>query len=193
MYIRKTTKTHKGKSYTNYLLIESVHTPQGPRQRIICSLGSLAPAPREQWLSLAHRLQASLEGQGALPPADPHLEALAEQMRRGRKPRAASRTAESASTEASATVTVSPERVTVEEAREAGPVHVGHRMWPQLGLSAILSGAGLSERATRLSEAMTLNRLIFPLAEHAMPDWMGRTALDDILGTPVSGSSDEAL
>ena len=76
MYIRKTTKTHKGKSYTNYLLIESVHTPQGPRQRIICSLGSLAPAPRKQGLSLAHRLQASLEGQGALPPADPHLEAL---------------------------------------------------------------------------------------------------------------------
>lgn len=76
MSIRKTAKTHKGKSYTNYLLVESVHTPKGPRQRIIRSLGSLAPAPRAQWLNLAHRLQARLEGQISLPPADPQLEAL---------------------------------------------------------------------------------------------------------------------
>ncbi len=82
MYIRKTTKTHKGKTYTNYLLVESLHTPKGPRQRIICSLGSLAAAPRERWLDLAHRLQASLEGQSSLPPADPQLEALAEKARR---------------------------------------------------------------------------------------------------------------
>jgi transposase len=40
---------------------------------------------------------------------------------------------------------------------------------------------------------MTLNRLIFPLSEHAMPDWMGRTALDDLLGTKLSQLSDEAL
>ena len=46
MYMRKTVKTHKGKTYTNYLLVESVYTPKGPRQRIICSLGSLAPGPR---------------------------------------------------------------------------------------------------------------------------------------------------
>jgi hypothetical protein len=63
VYIRKTTKTYKGKTYTNYLLVESVHTPKGPRQRILCSLGSLSPAPPEQWLDLAHRIAASLEGQ----------------------------------------------------------------------------------------------------------------------------------
>lgn len=190
MYIRKTTKTHKGKSYTNYLLVESLHTPKGPRQRIICSLGSLAPAPREQWLDLAHRLQARLEGQSSLAATDPQLEALAEQARRGRKARTQPATARTASDE---TLAISPERVTVEEAREAGPVHVGHQMWQQLGLSAILSGAGLSERATQLSEAMTLNRLIFPLSEHAMPDWMGRTALDDILGRNLSALHDDAL
>ena len=32
-------------------------------QTILCSLGSLAPAPREHWLELAHRVEASLEGQ----------------------------------------------------------------------------------------------------------------------------------
>ncbi len=88
MFIRKTTKTYKAKSYTNYLLVESVHTPKGPRQRIICSLGSLAPAPRQQWLSLAHRLEASLQGQSSLPPADAQVETLLEKVRRGRTPRA---------------------------------------------------------------------------------------------------------
>jgi hypothetical protein len=28
MYIRKTTKTHKDKTYDNYLLVESVSTPK---------------------------------------------------------------------------------------------------------------------------------------------------------------------
>ncbi len=190
MYIRKTIKSQKGKTYTNYLLVESVHTPQGPRQRIICSLGSLAPAPRQAWLDLAHRLEASLQGQNSFPPADPQIETLAEQVRRGRK---AHGQPTPAGRETPAQIVIDPEYVTVEEAREAGPAHVGHQMWQQLGLSEILSGVGLSDRACQLSQAMTLNRLIFPLSEHAMADWMGRTALDDILGATLSPLSDQAL
>ncbi len=190
MYIRKTTKTYKGKSYTNYLLVESVHTPKGPRQRIICSLGSLAPAPRQQWLSLAHRLEASLQGQSSLPPADPQVETLVEKVRRGPRPRAEQGQARR---EAEAGLAVDPDRVRVEEAREAGPVHAGHQVWQQLGLSEILSRAGLSDPTCRLSEAMTLNRLIFPLSEYAMPDWIRRTALGDILGTDFSVLNDDAL
>ena len=190
MYIRKTAKSHQGKTYTNYLLVESVSTPKGPRQRIICSLGSLAPAPPEQWLDLAHRLQASLLGQASLTPADPQVEAVAEKVRRGRGARPARLKARPA---AGSTLPVDTERVTVEEAREAGSVHVGHQLWQQLGLKEILSRAGLSDRACQLSEAMTLNRLISPLSEHAMPDWIERTALGDILGRDFSTLNDEAL
>ena len=87
---------------------------------------------------------------------------------------------------AAAGLAVDPDQVSVEEAREAGAVHAGHQVWQQLGLNEILSQVGLSARACQLSEAMTLNRLIFPLSEHAMPDWMRRTALPDILGTDFS-------
>lgn len=113
------------------------HTPQGPRQQIICSLGALAPGPREQWLTLAHKLGAALQGQLSLTPTDPQLARLVAQVRRGRTP---SRTAPKgpASVE-----TVAPDQVTIEEAREAGPVHVGHQMWRRLGLGAILRRAGL--------------------------------------------------
>ena len=59
MYIRKTVKTHKGKTYTNHLPVESVHTPKRPRQRIICSLGSLSPGSRAQWLTLGRKLEVA--------------------------------------------------------------------------------------------------------------------------------------
>ncbi|MGH9353292.1 MAG: hypothetical protein ACRD2G_14220, partial [Terriglobia bacterium] len=84
MYIRKTTKSHQGKTYTNYLLVESVSTPKGPRQRIICSLGSLAPAPPEQWLGLARRLEACLQGQTSLTPANSQVGALVKRVRQAR-------------------------------------------------------------------------------------------------------------
>jgi hypothetical protein len=131
VYIRKTRKTYKGKTYDNYLLVESVSTPEGPRQKIFCSLGSLAPAPRQHWLDLAHRMQAGLAGQLSLSPADAALPSLVENS--GRKPRSAS-----SQTSAPAAVAVDSERVSLEEAREAGAVHVGHQMWGQLGLNEIL-------------------------------------------------------
>src|SRR5208337_4230828 len=75
----------------------------------------------------------------------------------------------------------------------AGPVHVGHQVWRQLGLDTILGHAGLSPRACTLTEVMTLNRLICPRSEHAMPDWIRSTALGDILREDFSTLVDEAL
>jgi hypothetical protein len=40
---------------------------------------------------------------------------------------------------------------------------------------------------------MTLHRLIFPVSEHAMPDWIERTGLGDILGTDLCPLNEEAL
>src|SRR5215467_6321545 len=66
MYIRKSTRSYKGKTYTNYVLVESVHTPKGPRQTTICSLGDLSPRPREEWLKLTRKIEDALTGQGRL-------------------------------------------------------------------------------------------------------------------------------
>src|SRR5208282_691625 len=70
MYIRKSTRSYKGRTYTNYLLVESVQTPKGPRQRTVCSLGDLSPRPREEWLKLACKIEDALVGQGDLLDAD---------------------------------------------------------------------------------------------------------------------------
>ena len=188
MYIRKSTRTYKGKTYTNYLLVESIQTPKGPRQRIICSLGSLEPGPAEEWLGLAHKLQSALQGQESLPESSEQIQEWVEKARRKRRG-----TTPPDEDRSEWTVTVEADKIEIEQAREAGPVHAGHQLWRQLGMNAILQDAGLSERACRLTEVMTLNRLICPLSEHAMPDWIRRTALGDILKEDFSNIQDEAL
>lgn len=186
MYIRQTKRVYKGKTYINHLLVESVQTPKGPRQRTICSLGSLSPGPPEQWLMLAHKMEAALQGQLSLEGSGKQIEALLDKVRKAQ--RSGKDCAKAASL-----LSVDVERVGTEEHREAGPVHVGHQIWQQLGLDKILQEAGLPQRACVLSEAMTLNRLVFPLSERAMVDWIRRTALGDILGEDFSTLNEDSL
>jgi transposase len=185
VFIKRTTRRVGATTYVNHLLVETVTTPRGPRHRTICSLGALTPAPVEDWRGLAHKLTAALDGQTTLVP-DAAVAALAARARPPR-PRAP------AAPDGRDVLAIHADHVRTEDARVAGPVHVGHQMWQALTLDAILAAAGLSARARVLTEVMTLNRLVSPAAEHAMPDWIRRTALADILATDFSTLSDEAL
>ena len=199
MYLRKNSRTYKGRTYTNYLLVESVLTAQGPRQKIICSLGDLSPRPKEQWLALARKLEAALLGQQELLVDDPQDTELQELLARvkaapRRKPRekgVAERGAEAQP--AAQAVAVDAERVEVEQCREAGPVHVGYQFWRRLKLDDILTRLGFEERERTLSCAMVLNRLIRPGSELAMPDWVRSTALADLLEINLEGLNEDAL
>src|SRR5919106_5728865 len=185
MYIRKAARTYKGKTYVNYCLVESVLTPKGPRQKIICSLGDLSPRPKQEWLALARKLEAALSGQTPLlqdARPDPELEALTAKLQSAVPPLRPPSSEPAAPHETAECVSVCVDRVCTEHSREAGPVHVGYQFWVRLHLDQILAGAGLSERACQLTCAMVLNRLIHPDSELAMPAWIRSTALPDILG-----------
>jgi hypothetical protein len=80
-------------------------------------------------------------------------------------------------------VSVILDQIEIQKAREAGSVYVGYQMWRRLQLDAIPRKAGLNERTRLLIEVMTINRLVTPSSEHAMPDWVRRTALADLLRT----------
>ncbi|MCB1035888.1 MAG: IS1634 family transposase [Acidobacteria bacterium] len=181
MFLRKTTKRYKGKTYTHHLLVETVRRPEGPRQQTVCSLGDLSPGPREKWLALAHQVDAALHGQRRLVPEDPQVTELLERWVR------------SQASSSQQIIAVLTDEVRVEQAREAGTVHVGHQMWRRLGLETLLKDLGFSRRARWLSELMVLNRLICPASEHAMPEWARRTALADVLGADLDALCDEAL
>jgi len=183
MFIKRTRKVVRGKQYVNHLLVESVATEKGPRHRIVCSLGSLDPGPKEQWLVVARKIEAALGGQPLLT-ADETVEGIVKKIR--------SAPVAPAVGDADL-VAVKTDKIEVDQARCAGPVHVGHQMWKRLGVDDVLAGAGLSARTRLLTEVMTLNRLVSPLSEHAMPDWIRRTALADILGTDFDTLSDESL
>jgi transposase len=184
VFIKRTTKRLKGKTYFNHLLVESVATDKGPRHRVVCSLGSLEPAPPKEWRALARRMEEALDEQQALL-RDKPLAALPEPGREGlraRRPRVGADSGE-----------FDLEGLEFEQCREAGPVHVGHQMWERLGLDQILSQAGLSDDAQLLSQLMTLNRLIAPRSELAMSEWIRRTALADMVQKDFSALNEDRL
>ena len=125
MYIRKTSRTYKGKTYCNYLLVESILTPKGPRQRIVCSLGDLSPRPKQQWLELARKLEDSLTGQNSLFPAGEHSPEIETLVAKVQASPGLARMPVSPSGQPM--VAVDADGVRIEQSREAGPVHVGHR------------------------------------------------------------------
>src|SRR3989304_8007234 len=186
MYIRRSTRKYGDKTYTNHLLVESIQTPKGPRQKTICSLGDLSPRPAKDWLKLAHKIEGALLGQkGLIAEEDLETKRLISKATGGiknRQPR-----------EMDDLIKIHIDKVETALHREAGPVHVGYQFWRRLGLDGILRKAGLNQRVQRLACAMTLNRLIFPLSEHAMPDWIRSTAIEDILGVDFKNLTEDAL
>jgi transposase len=200
MYIRKSNRTYKGRTYTNYLLVESVHTPKGPRQNTICSLGDLSPRPREEWLKLAGKIEDALVGQGdLLEIGDGEIAGIVSRVRARRaKDRQGpgvkdEPTLPSPQASGGALIKVDPTRVATERHREAGPVHVGRQFWQRLELDRILHDCKLPQSVRQLACVMTLNRLIAPCSEHAMPDWIRRTALADILDADFDALEEDPL
>jgi transposase len=196
MYIRKTIRRYKDKIYVNFLLVESVLTEKGPRQKVICSLGDLSPRPPEQWLALARKLQDALTGQLSLPglaDEDPELQQLVHDLPGLTPVPRDAPTSTPSMTSQGDLVSVHIDRVTYETPRPAGHIHVGLEFWKRLGLDDILKSLGFSPWLVSLTCAMTLNRLIHPAAEYAMPDWIRSTAMADILSVDFSRLPDDPL
>ena len=190
MYIRRTTKKRQGHEYYNYLLVESISTPKGPRQRVICSLGDLSARSESEWLQLVGRVEDALRGQDQLLrwPDDPAAAALVRRVKQ--RPLAPpllplavpATTSQPPPFPAEPAVSILPSQTRTDVVREAGPLHVANCFWHRLGLSDILAGCGMRPAAVRLAQAMVASRLIAPSSEHAMDDWFAQVASEDLLG-----------
>lgn len=173
MFIKANTKIVKGKPYKNYLLVESMTTPKGPRHHVVCSLGNLRPAPKEYWLQLSRKVEAALSGQLTIV-TDPQVDEIVAKVNSG---------ADSGKEgDTTGGVMIDVDRVSTENPREAGPVHVGHQMWLRIGMDEVLMQAGMDRRACALTEILVLNRLAQPSSERGTRTWVFRTALPDVLG-----------
>jgi transposase len=194
MYVRQTTRRYKNKTYTNYLLVESIHTPKGPRQKVICSLGDLSPRPAEDWLRLARKVEDALVGQANLfSNPDPEVEQIVRQIQTRQAGTPQPPAGPLPEPGPADLISVHTDSIAMTQPRSAGPLHVGFQFWKRLGFDAILQRHGFSTRAIQLTCAMTLNRLIHPDSEHAMPRWIRSTALADILGVDFTTLVDDPL
>ena len=134
MYLRRTSRRHKGKTYVNYQLVEAVRTPNGLRQKTICSLGDLGPGPREEWIRRARKLEHAVAGQeDLLEPSDAEAERVLEKAKSKRPANA-----QESQSYGGEHITIDPKLITTECHREAGTVHVGYQFWQRLGLDDIL-------------------------------------------------------
>jgi transposase len=185
MFLRTKTKKQNGKTYTYYQLVEAYHTPAGPRQRVIASLGDLSPRPREQWLQLIRQVESALSGQARLDEEPPGEEALDVAQRVREKRNAATGSGE--------WVAIDVEKVEAREARELGPQYVGVTFWERLGLDEILTSCGLSPAVSQRVKLMAVNALCGYESEHATPAWMRRTAIADLIGLGSAVPSESTL
>lgn len=194
MYIRKSKRKHGGKVYTSYSLVESYRTEKGPRQRTLCTLGDLRARSRKNWLKLIHKLEDALVGQKDWLESedDGEVNAIIQGVETARAALLGQGPGKPQMSEEDV-VGVHVTGVRTEHHREAGAVHVGYQFWKRLELDRILAGVGLGKRARELTCVMTMNRLIAPKSEHAMPDWIRRTALADILRVDFNELADDAL
>jgi len=69
MYLRRHTKTVGSEQYDYWSLVESVRTTQGPRQRIVATIGKLPGLDKEErigWEEIRCILRRCLSGPSAL-------------------------------------------------------------------------------------------------------------------------------
>ncbi len=203
MFIKRNQTRYKNKTYTNHLLVESFRTPKGPQHRVLCSLGDLSDKPEAEWLRLADKIENTLIGQQKLFPSstsqksdggfvDGILKKIRNKDNKGGKGSNNSHNqnnqggdggdgGDSLNSRKGNVVRVCIDKVRTEDHREGGNVHVGVHYWRKIGLDKILQEIGFTESQERLTCAMVMNRLLHPRSEHAMPDWIRKTALSDIL------------
>jgi transposase len=194
MFIREKKGEYKGKTYVNYQLVESFRTPKGPRQRVVCSLGDLGPRPFADWLKLVYKIESVLVGQADLfGEADEETQGIVDKIKLRQAQEESNEPPTRAKGEPDEVVGVLTSKVTTESDLEAGPAHVAYQYWKKLGMNQMLSDVGLNQRERKLTCLMTMNRVLAPCSEHAMPDWIRTTALGDILEDDLDTLSEDPL
>lgn len=172
-------------------LVDSYRNEEGqPRQRIVASLGN-AQLPEGKKHTIARCVQQRLRGQRDLFESDLSVEE-AEWVDRIVK--IAERTRSVQRDHKLETLDgVVADKVDTVNVVEFGPQLVGMTAWRALGLSEKLTEWGLNRRAVAMAQSMVINRLIEPLSEWALIEWLERTALPECLNVRVTKTTKDRL
>lgn len=172
-------------------LVESYRNEEGkPRQRVVVSLGDAA-LPVVEFKAIARAVELRLRREEDLISLDLSSEGASWVTRVVRI--AEENRAEPIKPGTTCLDGVMVDRIRTDDVVGFGPHLVGLCAWDALGLSSILEKQGMSEERIALSQLMVVNRLVEPLSEWALADWVNRTALPEMLGVELNRSTKDRL
>jgi transposase len=176
MYLRELRPKKDGKEHSYWSLVETVRTPEGPRQRTLCYLGELNTSAQARWQkSIAvfneqgESRQLKLFPSEVEPPEnDPNV------------------------------ARVLLKKVRLERPRQFGNGFLALELWKRLGLDEFWQSRLDDEPAevpwSRVAAVLAINRLCAPGSELAIEErWYPTTALDDLLQIPPASVNDSRL
>ena len=176
MFLRSHRRDKDGKNHSYWSLVETVRTPDGPRQRTLCYLGELNSSAQTRWLKTIEVFNEQGETQQLKlfpseiePPAD--------------DPQVAR---------------VLLNKVRLERTRQFGSCWLGLELWKRLGLDGFFQDCVDEHDAdvpwSRVAAVLAINRLCAPGSELAIEErWYPSTALDDLLGIEEGKINDTRL
>ena len=164
MFLRANHRGKDGKDHTYWSLVETVRTPDGPRQKTLCYLGELNSSAQARWHKTVEVFNEQGEAQQLKlfpsqiePPAgDPQV------------------------------ARVLLHRVRLERTRQFGACWLGWELWKRLELERFFQQRVDDDAAevpwSRVAAVLAINRLCAPGSELAIEQrWYPSTALDDLL------------
>ena len=176
MFLRPNRRTKDDKDHSYWSLVETVRTPDGPRQKTLCYLGELNSSAQARWLRTIEVFNEQGETQQLKlfpsqvepPPDDPDV------------------------------ARVLLNKVRLERTRQFGSCWLGLELWKRLGLDRFFEQAVDEHDAdvpwSRVAAVLAINRLCAPGSELAIEErWYPSTALDDLLGIEEGKINDTRL
>jgi transposase len=164
MFLRPHSRSKDGKSHAYWSLVETVRTPDGPRQKTICYLGELNNSAQARWQKTVEVFNDQGDSEqlrlfpsdAAVPDDDPQV------------------------------AQVLLNKVRLERTRAFGSCFLGLDLWKRLELDRFFEQSIDGEPAdvpwSRVAALLTINRLCAPGSELAIEQrWYPTTALDDLL------------
>ena len=176
MFLREHQREKDGKKHTYWSLVETVRTPDGPRQRTLCYLGELNGSAQARWLKTIEVFNEQGESrQLKLFPAE--VEPPEDDLNVAR---------------------VLLNKVRLERSRQFGNCYVGLELWKRLELDRFYEELVDEEPAdvawSRIAALLAINRLCEPGSELSVEErWYPATALDDLLGIAEGKVNDTRL
>jgi transposase len=167
MFLRPNHRHKDGKEHVYWSLVETVRTPDGPRQRTLCYLGELNHSAHTRWLKTIEVFNEHGEcRQLRLFPSEvepPENDAQVARVLVG--------------------------KVRFERVRQFGQCFLGWELWQRLQLDRLweeqLDGEAAEVPWSRVAAVLAINRLCAPGSELGIEErWYPATALEDLLRIP---------